>query len=433
MNLFKYFPPDRGETTGDVDIAVGSVAAGVLPRDGSPYGRLLHIPGATLLRHRLASLWRKERAFCRCCVTLELISSRAVTLGRNDYVSLGKDALKRLVGAEDNKNVLRVLLEAGFIESDGFAIVGKKCFGYRLTAEAAAMPVELVEVEDAALSAFQAYKETRRLEAIRSHPAHLLVWDALQTAVLDPLGEALGPQSDPDPEKYARRRWHWFETIRRMQERDFFFSADYKAQRLHHTVSGMPKELRRYLRLNGEPCAETDLSNCQPLLMYRLYPSGSTEAARYAELVEAGLFYETLAAASRISWPDRDELKRQVYIQILYDRVRSQAPLWIAFQRAFPEMAAIIAELKRVDYRQLSIANQKAEADIVVRTVIPRLARELPGVPVLTVHDSLLIPERFAEQGRRALEEEVERAIGITPKVELKRSALTHSQERFVA
>lgn len=355
---------------------------------------------------------------------------RAGTLGGDEYANLGFDALKPLVRGQDARDVLRILQEARFIESDKFSLIGVRCYGYRLTAEAAAMPVELVEVEDATVAALQAIKEARRQVAIDAHPAHRMVWDALQTAFLDPLGLKLLPQSDPDPKKYARRQWHFFETIRRMQERDFFFSADHKAQRLHHTVSGMPKELRRYLRLNGEPCAETDLSNCQPLLMYRLYPSGSTEAARYAELVEAGLFYETLAVASGISWPDRDELKRQVYIQILYDRVRPQAPLWIAFQKAFPEMAAIIAELKRVDYRQLSIANQKAEADIVVRTVIPRLARELPGVPVLTVHDSLLIPERFAEQGRRALEEEVASAIGITPKVELKRSALTHHAPR---
>lgn len=391
----------------------------------------LLVPGLPVLRERVPANWLR-RGFYSLLATLDLIRKRTLERGGDEFWTVGRDALAKIVGAEDARHVLKILRHAGFIEPDGKYIPGVRCQGWRLTAFAAGLPVESVELPSQLQERLAARGAERLAFALNYHPAHRNVWRALHRVSLHPDHRECGPADCEDADTYARRLGHWRHSVRLIEEKSWLFCCDKTAGRLHHNVSGLPRELRGYLLLDGEPCAETDIACCQPLLMHRLYPAGSTEAARFAELVSGGKFYEALAEASGEKWGDRQELKRRIYAQVLYDRVRPEALLWQAFVRLFPELAATIAALKEGGHWKLAVANQKAEADIVVRTVIPRLAKELPGVPVLTVHDSLVIPERHAEHGAQVLREEVSRAVGVTPFVTLKPSRI-HAQEAAYA
>lgn len=49
-------------------------------------------------------------------------------------------------------------------------------------------------------------------------------------------------------------------------------------------------------------------------------------------------------------------------------------------------------------------------------------------MPVLTVHDSLLIPEQYAQHASNVLAEEIENAIGLRPKITSKHSAVGQNE-----
>jgi hypothetical protein len=172
-------------------------------------------------------------------------------------------------------------------------------------------------------------------------------------------------------------------------------------QCLNAQVDGFtPISERIHALLDGRPCAEIDIRNSQPFCLAALYSPGSIEGPGFVELVTAGKFYEQINEASGrpFSREDRDQLKEAVFSQILFGRHFTSSPLWKGFTDLFPELARIITARKSADYRNLAIDLQRKEADLMIRRVVPRLADELPGVPMLTVHDSLCIDIEYQEQ-----------------------------------
>lgn len=59
--------------------------------------------------------------------------------------------------------------------------------------------------------------------------------------------------------------------------------------------------------------------------------------------------------------------------------------------------------------------------------VAARLLRENPTMPLLTVHDSVLVPEECVEAAQRVIAEEWRAEFGLAPRV--KTSAFTDPQE----
>ena len=58
------------------------------------------------------------------------------------------------------------------------------------------------------------------------------------------------------------------------------------------------------------------------------------------------------------------------------------------FKKLFPSVANIISYYKKVNYKDLAIELQRVEADIMINSVVPRLAEK--KIFVLTIHDSIL-------------------------------------------
>ena len=155
--------------------------------------------------------------------------------------------------------------------------------------------------------------------------------------------------------------------------------------------------------------------------MTTLYPSRSNEAVRFADVVSQGQFYESLNAASGNSFAhcDRAKLKEAVFTEILFGRRWATSRLWQGFVDLFPEMARIVATLKSRDYRSLAIELQQREARLMIQTVVPRLSSSLPDVSFLTVHDSLAIDARHANQAAALIIECANEQTGNTPSLRI--------------
>jgi hypothetical protein len=81
-----------------------------------------------------------------------------------------------------------------------------------------------------------------------------------------------------------------------------------------------------------------------------------------------------------------------------------------AFKALFPELLAIIDNMKEHQKNKLALELQSIEADLVIGKVVDRL--RLLGIPCLTVHDSIVCKVADVEIAHEVLDDELEKLIG---------------------
>ena len=89
-----------------------------------------------------------------------------------------------------------------------------------------------------------------------------------------------------------------------------------------------------------------------------------------------------------------------------------------AFKALFPELLAIIDNMKEHQKNKLALELQSIEADLVIGKVVDRL--RLLGIPCLTVHDSIVCKVSDVEAAFGILDEELEKLIGHKCKIKCK-------------
>ncbi len=160
-----------------------------------------------------------------------------------------------------------------------------------------------------------------------------------------------------------------------------------------------------------------DVANCQSLCIAamaagRFGPSLPPDAGRWLELCQAGQLYEAIRdwlamgeiPPYSVSWRgrtltidpscwDRAKVKHQFMVAIFGRPEQSAAcPIWIAIERMFPSIAGLCLGIKRGKYQRLAHDCQRLESAIVIDGVCGHLAQHHPDLPVLTVHDCLVVP-----------------------------------------
>jgi hypothetical protein len=380
------------------------------------------------LRERIPHYWRKSERAERLWFILYLITERMGFLDSEiGFVRLNRKRLQQWIGWESAQWVPGVLRDAGFIEPDGSWQKGRKSQGWRLTAWAAAAPRERRPVTEPCWERYLESEKARLFATLKSHPAHVILWDSLHQLSIHPSASKEEPSFDGDEGAFRRRCFHWDRSAQRIANDEWRFFSDSKTGRIFNNLTSLPKVLRPYVCLCGDPCVEIDVGCSQPFLLASLYPTDSKEKSRYLEVVCNGNFYETVGAASGIDWAadGRSWLKEQIYAQVLYGPVRRFFPLWEGFRRLFPELGALIAEAKKGDHAKLAIAMQKAEASIMVRGVVPELEAMFPALPILTVHDSLVVPVEYSRIAEEAIRRRFRMAIGCDPSLRTTQPAPT--------
>jgi hypothetical protein len=61
---------------------------------------------------------------------------------------------------------------------------------------------------------------------------------------------------------------------------------------------------------------------------------------------------------------------------------------------------------------------QKIESTVILDQVVPRIEREIPELPIWTIHDSIMTVRGQEENIARMIREEAERIIGVAPTVD---------------
>jgi hypothetical protein len=242
--------------------------------------------------------------------------------------------------------------------------------------------------------------------------------------------------------------------------------------RTHSNVTNIKREIRAALRYRGETLSEVDVANAQPLILALVCTSLHTsridlgwcmplgfkvpqhsgepgvpadhsegasrigerlvvppgfrfrdcplpdDLADFLRVCEAGAFWAALADVWRLDIDDaaaKERLKTLCFKLALFGSTRGRHSKlyrpWRAFHDRWPTVGRMLVEMKEPDRGIPARLSQRIESTIMIRGVCERLMVEHPGVPAITIHDSVmttaenvaiiraLVGEEFARYG----------------------------------
>lgn len=202
--------------------------------------------------------------------------------------------------------------------------------------------------------------------------------------------------------------------IESIKNKYFFWQFD-DYGRFHSNFTILKSFIRKNcLFLDGEEVREIDLSNSQPLFLSKLIQENilsvkKTEFEKFKLLVTDGIFYDYLKQES--SGLTRDEIKKIVYQVFFGKNGRSKSDLF--FKKIFPSIYNFIVNYKKIngDYKSLSYNLQIEESNFIYNKVVIEFSRQFPEAKFLTIHDSIIVPEKYAAQCKKILEDCFERTF----------------------
>jgi hypothetical protein len=149
------------------------------------------------------------------------------------------------------------------------------------------------------------------------------------------------------------------------------------------------------------------------------------DLSEYIALCKSGCFYEHLA--DTLALPCRSAVERGLVkaeaCRIIFGRHRPRSARWRAFTGRWPTVAAILTALKRGDHRNAARVLQRAEAAIMIAGACGELTERYPALALLSVHDSVLVPEYGVAMAVDAIHRTWEERVGVRPKLKVVRPA----------
>jgi hypothetical protein len=322
------------------------------------------------------------------------------------FIQLYSPFLKRVINGR-YKDYLQDLMEMKVIETDNRYIKKIKSKSYRLTENYRKSKIKQERIMDEKIiSNYRNYKAEQKSRISENHYKYL--FECLEKIEID--YEAAMNFLNNHAENFEQYN-SWYCSIERIHNKDWFFTVDQKAGRVHNNITNLAKNFRPFLSFNRNKLIEIDISNSQPLLFNVLisryllrntsayncginlpYVPQNSDLRLYREITEQGRFYEFMMNELGIK-EDRDRFKIRMFTKLFYGKV-FESEERTAFKKMFPEVSEIIDYYKRINYRDLAIDLQRVEAEIMINSVVSRLAER--KIFILTVHDSILtIPENI--------------------------------------
>lgn len=228
--------------------------------------------------------------------------------------------------------------------------------------------------------------------------------------------------------------------------------------RFHSIITNLSKELRPFLRINGEPLVNVDVRNSQPylstilltdpgkvawmtkntafaLLLQSLKVSvNKSDVKIYISLVITGQLYEFLMQEFTKEGLilTRGETKTQV-LRILFARNRlpkdeCNRKARLIFRNRFPTVHRIFSKVRGSEkgdrfqnFSRFAILLQRIESYLMLDVILKRIYRELPGTIAVTIHDSIMtgILTNNVEAVMNIMIQELQNFVGFRPQLKI--------------
>jgi hypothetical protein len=198
-------------------------------------------------------------------------------------------------------------------------------------------------------------------------------------------------------------------------ERTRYIKQDAFSGRIYTIATGVPKWVRSYIRIQGEPLAEIDMKATHPYLLFHILRE--TDYMRFVWELTRGErdIYEAYGDLVGIS--DRAAVKYR-FLRSIYGRMNSK--YYKEFKYHFPEAGKVIDEIKtktiladpskKGTYTNLAFKMMNKEVKL-FRKVWEGMY--LAGIPFLPIHDGILVPASRLSEARVLMEQIIKRSIPI--------------------
>jgi hypothetical protein len=245
-------------------------------------------------------------------------------------------------------------------------------------------------------------------------------------------------------------------SIKNLQTKEHFIAVDKAAGRVHTNITNLKSEIRQFLRVGGKKLFNIDIRNSQPFLFNILiklyfssrqngafsikssyfstfsktnnyksnilpYDAGFDDLRLYQELTSAGNFYEYLMDKMGLEGMKRQSFKKSFFGKVFFSRNNEKYVYHEKkiFKQHFPNVYEAIYNFKKKAHRDLPIALQKAEVNIMINIIVKRIATERPDVFLTTIHDSIMTTEDNIEYVKTVILDEFERNFNMKPSLKV--------------
>lgn len=181
-------------------------------------------------------------------------------------------------------------------------------------------------------------------------------------------------------------------TCNRIYNRDIYFSFD-NYGRFHTNYTVLKKDIRNnFLSFGKHKIKEIDITNSQPFFLYLLMrQNGFTQFDGFDEDVMNGVIYDKI---KKISGKNRKEVKTNIY-SVLFGRNMTKNYWNQLFNNLYPNVYDWIVTYKKINknYKVIAHELQRIESNFIFNKLIPHVLEKYPELPIITIHDSIVIPE----------------------------------------
>ena len=198
------------------------------------------------------------------------------------------------------------------------------------------------------------------------------------------------------------------------------FKRNTTNKRLDTNLTNMASDLRPFI-VGYENMSYLDLSNSQPVLFNILLQSYRKKASEallkeidsYFSITTSGKWYECLQNLYGLS---RNDCK-QIWMKIAYSKNEHNTDVKKIFQKEFPLVYAIIAEIKKENHADFAIELQKIESKIFIDEICKELVNN--GIIPYTMHDGLLVPNEHEVKTLEVMESVLKARLGAVPNIKI--------------
>lgn len=386
------------------------------------------------------------------------------------YVNLSSNLIGHFLGEAYYTGIIEVLKSSGIIEENSSYSVGAFSKSYRLLPAYSDRAIEFIPFET---SKAQGYIrklirwQEQKLAAILENPIYRCLYENLCNVEFNAIeaGEFLNAnRSSLSTEEFDSRKI----AIRKLATQNYFFTVDENTGRVYNNITSLPREFRKFLRINEEVLSHLDIRNSQPVLFCPLLTDFLTDAYEnhkalyqdpdleagllvrnghliffdpqipqeaisrevpadiqlYFELTQEGQFYDRfmqfLQEKGEQDIPPRSEFKEDFFKRVFFSTTARQMEYkyekW--FREWMPNVSYIISWYKRNDYRDLASELQKKESNVMINTVGSKIMELSDPAPFfLTVHDSIICQQGYENTAREIIENSFRECYQLSPTV----------------
>lgn len=206
------------------------------------------------------------------------------------------------------------------------------------------------------------------------------------------------------------------------------FSKSEKCDRIFTSVTGMPKELRPFIKDGeGKSLVELDFGSCNAFIVYKIinelvpyYQSNAEKIATenevdlYRRLLSGGDFYrdfkDVFFADEQFS---RDQVKDIVLKNWFNGKLNSRNRYRKYMLQRLPRISTIIDSMKAKRYEDFSIFAMRMESELVNNIIYTKFINLYPDAIMFTIFDSILVEQKYSTQLQSMMFEEGSRYFNL--------------------